>query len=197
MRKGARTKEAIVDAAAQLFSVKGFCGTSIDDLVEAIGMSKGAIYSHFQCKEEIFYAVLEKAGRMIQDKVGPFVNAEEHACDRLLGMIRGHKAYAEDRVFAGGCLILNSAVEVDDVHEGFRGKIGERLTSWRRWVVGLVEKGKAQGQIKKEVDPEELATLIISSLMGAMLQYKTFSDLRFYDQTYRFFESYFASQVRA
>ena len=42
MTKGARTREAIVDTAAQLFSVKGFCGTSIDDLVEAIGMSKGA-----------------------------------------------------------------------------------------------------------------------------------------------------------
>jgi TetR/AcrR family transcriptional repressor of nem operon len=197
MRKGARTREAIVNRAAQLFSVKGFCGTSIDDLVEAIGMSKGAIYSHFQGKEDIFYAVLEKAGRMIQDKVGPFVNAEDHACDRLLAMIKGYRAYAEDRVFDGGCLILNSAVEVDDVHDGFRLKIGERLTSWRRWVVGIVEKGKARGEVKIEVDAEELATLILSSIMGAMVQYKTFSDLRFFDQTYRFFQSYLASQVRA
>ena len=162
-----------------------------------MGLTKGAIYSHFDSKEGLCYAVLEKAGKMIQDKVAPYVASQADACDKLLAMVCGHRSYAEDRVFEGGCIILNLAVEMDDMNEGLREDIAARIRGWRRWIIRIVEEGKKRMEIRDDVDSDELATLIISALQGAMTQFKMFSDLRFYDQTYEFFRRYLDLEVRA
>ncbi len=197
IKRGEKTREIIVDKAAQLFSRKGFYGTSVEDIAQAVGLTKGAIYGHFDSKEDICYAVLEKAGRMIQAKVNPYVRGEANACDQLLAMIRGHRSYAEDRVFEGGCIILNLAVEMDDTNEGLRDDLAARIMALRQWIIRIVEEGKRKGEIRAKVDSDQLATLIMSSLQGAMIQFKMFSDLRFYDQTYEFFQRYLDSEVRA
>ena len=196
-KKGERSREIIVDRAAQLFSRKGFYGTSMEDIAEAVGLTKGAIYSHFGSKEDICYAVLEKAGRMIQGKVSPYVRSQSNACDQLLAMIQGYRSYAEDRVFEGGCIILNLAVEMDDINEGLRNDLAARIMGWRRWIMRIVEEGKGRKEVRDDVDSDQLATLIISSLQGAMIQFKMFSDLKFYDQTYEFFQRYLDLEVRA
>ncbi len=186
-----------MDRAAQLFSRKGFHGTSMEDIAQAAGLTKGAIYSHFDSKEAICYTVLEQAGRMIQDKVSPYVRSQANACDQLLAMIRGYRSYAADRVFEGGCLILNLAIEMDDINEGLKRELAALIMSWRRWIMRIVEEGKRRKEIRDEADSDQLATMIISSLQGAMIQFKIFSDLRFYDQTYEFFQRYLDSEVRA
>jgi AcrR family transcriptional regulator len=53
------TIAAILKAARKLFSARGFDGTSIDDIAAAAGVAKGAVYHHFESKEEIFTQVLE------------------------------------------------------------------------------------------------------------------------------------------
>ncbi|MDY6893204.1 MAG: TetR/AcrR family transcriptional regulator [Chloroflexota bacterium] len=196
-RKGEQSRTLIIAEATQVFSLKGFHATSVDEIARNVGMTKGAIYSHFDSKEGLCYAVLEKAGKMIQDKVGPFVAGETHACDKLLAMIRGHRSYAEDRIFQGGCLILNMSVEMDDMNEGLKEDLADRIRSWRQWIIRIVEEGKKRMEVRDEVDSDELATLIISTIMGAMAQFKMFSDLIFYDQTYTFFQRYLDLEVRA
>jgi AcrR family transcriptional regulator len=57
-RRGA-TIASILKAARKLFSVRGFDATSIDDIAASAGVAKGAVYHHFESKEEIFTQVLE------------------------------------------------------------------------------------------------------------------------------------------
>lgn len=56
-----RTREKILDVSFQLFAQKGYDKTSIQDIVNALGMSKGAIYHHFASKEEILEAIGERS----------------------------------------------------------------------------------------------------------------------------------------
>lgn len=59
-----RTREKILDVSFQLFAKKGYEKTSIQDIVNALGMSKGAIYHHFSSKEEILESIAQrKIGR--------------------------------------------------------------------------------------------------------------------------------------
>ena len=53
-----QTFEQIVVISAKLFKEKGYEKTSVQDIIDAIGMSKGAIYHHFKSKEEILNAVI-------------------------------------------------------------------------------------------------------------------------------------------
>ena len=55
-----QTLEKIVETAAQLFVEKGYEQTSIQDILDVSGLSKGGLYHHFKSKEQIFGAVMEK-----------------------------------------------------------------------------------------------------------------------------------------
>ena len=55
----ARTRQALLDAAAQVFANRGFGGASLDEIAEVAGYTKGAVYSNFGSKDELFLAVLQ------------------------------------------------------------------------------------------------------------------------------------------
>jgi AcrR family transcriptional regulator len=61
------TKTAILSAATELFSTKGFAGTSMSDLAQTLGLSKAAIYHHFEGKETIFETLLQSTYKDLQD----------------------------------------------------------------------------------------------------------------------------------
>ncbi|HEX3813461.1 MAG TPA: TetR/AcrR family transcriptional regulator [Mycobacteriales bacterium] len=59
----AHTREVLLDAAAQVFAQKGFAGASVDDIAETAGFSKGALYSNFASKDELFIELLSNRNR--------------------------------------------------------------------------------------------------------------------------------------
>ncbi|MBI5343155.1 MAG: TetR family transcriptional regulator, partial [Deltaproteobacteria bacterium] len=62
MRKdGSKTREQIIEESLQIFSVKGYFNTSINDILAATGLTKGGLYGHFASKEELWGAAYERA----------------------------------------------------------------------------------------------------------------------------------------
>ena len=80
----ASTREAILETAAELFSTKGFAGTSMADLAENLGLSKAAIYHHFESKESIFQNLLQSTNEELENLINehkelPSSQSEMHA----------------------------------------------------------------------------------------------------------------------
>jgi AcrR family transcriptional regulator len=69
VERGEITREALVGAARLLFGRDGFTSTSLDDIASAAGVTKGALYHHFQNKEELFRAVAESVKRDINTRL--------------------------------------------------------------------------------------------------------------------------------
>lgn len=67
--QGASTRAALVDAARRLFAERGFASTSLDEIVADANVTKGALYHHFQGKEDLFAAVYEEVQREVSDRV--------------------------------------------------------------------------------------------------------------------------------
>ncbi len=59
--KGEETRQNIIDKSLQLFSVKGYFNTSVNDILDTTGLTKGGLYGHFASKEDIWYAVYDEA----------------------------------------------------------------------------------------------------------------------------------------
>ena len=59
--KGVQTRQRIVSKSLQLFSVKGYYHTSVNDILDATGLTKGGLYGHFASKEDIWYAAYDAA----------------------------------------------------------------------------------------------------------------------------------------
>jgi TetR/AcrR family transcriptional regulator, transcriptional repressor for nem operon len=70
---------------------------------------------------------------------------------------------------AGGCPILNTAVEADDGNPVLRAKVVKALRTWTAQLESFVEQGKAEQEIRSDVDSKAVATVLIASLEGALM----------------------------
>lgn len=84
------SRSEIVTAAAECFMRKGYDKTTIDDIADALGATKGRVYHHFRSKSAIFFAVYREAMRYCFDAVEPIVTLPLPASERLRQMCFAH-----------------------------------------------------------------------------------------------------------
>ena len=168
MRKGEQTRQEIIRRAAPLFNQKGYEGTALSDLMEATGLEKGGIYRHFDSKQELAGEAFDHAWKLVMDTRFEGIDDIPHTVDRLRQVLRN---FSERRVgqVAGGCPLLNTAIEADDGNPEMRSKARQALHSWLNRLQSIVEEGQRKGEIRSDVDAAELATLIITTLEGSLM----------------------------
>lgn len=86
--EGART--TILDAAAEVFHRHGFARTTIEDIAEGIGATKGRVYYYFRSKFDIYLAVYEHGMRLVCEAVEPYANGPGTGRERLTAMSKAH-----------------------------------------------------------------------------------------------------------
>jgi TetR/AcrR family transcriptional regulator, transcriptional repressor for nem operon len=168
MTKGERTKREIVRSAAPLFNQKGYEGTSLSDLMEATGLRKGGIYRHFSSKEELAGKAFDYAWEKAVNGRLEGVNEVSGCVDRLKTMISN---FVEKRtgLVAGGCPLLNTAIEADDGNALLRERARKALRDWSGLFRDVVKEGIKKREIDVHTDPRKLPQLIIGSLEGALM----------------------------
>ncbi len=76
----------------------------------------------------------------------------------------------------GGCPLLNTSVEADDAHPALRDRTRQAMSRWRKWIRLTVTQGNTDGEIRPETDGDILATVIISTVEGAVMLSKLYDD---------------------
>jgi TetR/AcrR family transcriptional repressor of nem operon len=167
LTKGELTRQKIVAAAAPIFNERGYEGCSMADLMAATGLKKGGIYRHFSSKEELAAEAFDYTWKAAQK--ARLVNLDENApgIDQLKQLIGNFVEYRSP--VAGGCPILNAAVDSDDGNALLRTRVRKALRSWVGRLQTIVEKAAARGEIRPGVDAKAAATLIVSTLEGAVM----------------------------
>ena len=77
IKEAAVRRNEILDAAEQLFIIKGFDGTSTNDILERVGIARGTIYYHFKSKEEILDAMIERMTEILLKKADQIVGQKD------------------------------------------------------------------------------------------------------------------------
>jgi TetR/AcrR family transcriptional regulator, transcriptional repressor for nem operon len=170
MRKGEQTRREIIRKAASIFNQRGYDGAALSDLMRATGLEKGGIYRHFSSKEalaaEAFdYAWRETFGARIHD-----LDNISNTVDRLKKLVANF--VARRGIIPGGCPLLNTAIDTDDGNSVLRGRARKALRGWGKYLVSMISAGIKAREIRRRVDAKKLATLIISSLEGAVMVYR-------------------------
>lgn len=122
-------KHELVAIAGDLFRLKGYSGTSIDDIAKACGLTKGSLYHHFSGKEELAMAALEHVHQHYRSEI--FALILEHA-DPGPRQLRAFNAAVEEFFVRHphGCLLANLSLEGGDAAEPFRRKIAAFFNEW-------------------------------------------------------------------
>jgi TetR/AcrR family transcriptional repressor of nem operon len=169
MTKAERTRRYIVEKTAPLFNSKGYDGTSLTDLTEATGLTKGALYGNFSGKDEI----AEEAFRYAIAKVKDLVKAELRGLptykQQLTSLLEFYARYVSEPPVPGGCPLLNTAVEADDHRLSMRSVVTQELMSTIGFIAELVEKGIEQGEFQSSINAREIAYLFFCSVEGALM----------------------------
>jgi|SRR5437762_1184528 len=167
MSKGEKTRQRIIAKAARLFNQHGFEGSSMSELMEATGLEKGGIYRHFSTKEELAAEAFDHAWRSAFDDRMRDLDSVPNSVDRLKRFVRN---FVEGRPSVpGGCPLLNTAIDADDGNPVLRDRALKALHSWRTRLASIVSRGIQKNEIRRGIHPKKLATVIISSLEGALM----------------------------
>ena len=174
--KGMQTRRRIVERAAPVFNRQGYVGASLRDLVEATGLEKGGIYNHFGSKEQLALEAYDYSFSQVREGLARSQEGATDAIDRLQRMIGAFAKFARKPAIAGGCPIMNTAIEADDTHPELRARARESMTQWHRLVGRIVKDGKAEGTLRTDIDPYALASTITGALEGALMLARLYDD---------------------
>ena len=180
--KGLKTRQRIVEMAAPVFNRQGFAGASMRDLISATGLEKGGIYNHFGSKEQLALEAYDYALSRVTEGLARSQDGATDALDRLQRMIRAFAQFARKPAIAGGCPIMNTAIEADDTHPELRDRARNSMTQWHRLIGRIVKDGVAAGELAPATDPYALAALLTSSLEGALMLSRLYDDPAYTDR---------------
>ena len=167
MTKGEQTRRKIVEAAAPIFNKCGYEGSSLNDLMEATGLKKGGIYRHFSSKEELAAEAFDYTWDAAWNARLLHVDEKANGIEKLKQLIAN---FVDHRApVAGGCPILNTAIDADDGNPVLRARAAKALRSWLTRLQTIVEQAQERGETRPGVDPKGVATLIVASLEGALM----------------------------
>ncbi|HLN62092.1 MAG TPA: TetR/AcrR family transcriptional regulator [Symbiobacteriaceae bacterium] len=167
-----RRRQAILDAALDVFIGKGYQLATINDIAARSGLSVGAIYRYFAGKGEIMLALVEeRLGRTpelfarLTDKSGSPWERLDRAIDLFTSALRVRYP------LTGRLLLVTLAEAVQDgqVRTGLHKRFGDLVTYLR----GLIEDGIAQGLFRPDVDVMALATLLLCTADGVAIYWVT------------------------
>jgi AcrR family transcriptional regulator len=154
----------LLEAALNVFAENGYRSTRLDDVAEAAGVTKGAIYHYFDTKEELLLSVIDHYQTLAFGRVEDVLHNE-----RLLPSTRIQLLVR--KIFSGGerrsrrllaLLIRGIAHEVPEVHARWLEHGPVRL--WTL-IAGIVEEGKARGEFRADADSDVASRLLVSGLM--------------------------------
>lgn len=172
MRNPEITKEKILRQSGQLFNTQGYKATSLRDITDATGLTKGAIYKHFDNKDELEVETLTHLSQQMFDLVRSRVKEEKTAGAKLRSIFHYFETYISKPPLKGGCPLLNVAIEADDAHPQLRKRAMLILDILCDSIITILNNGMKHGQIKKDTDVNYLSTIIIASLEGAIMMSK-------------------------
>jgi AcrR family transcriptional regulator len=169
MSKAERTRQFIVEKTAPLFNVKGYAGTSLSDMTQATGLTKGSIYGNFANKDEVALAAFAHNWKRVQEVVRTEMDKRTSCQDKLLTFARIYENSLSHVFPEGGCPLLNTAVDADDTHPALREKASSALQDWKKNIVALIQAGVAGKEFRADVDAEQTALTLIALIEGAIM----------------------------
>ncbi len=179
MSKAERTRAFIIEKTAPIFNKKGFAGTSLNDITEATGLTKGSIYGNFANKDEVALAVFDHNWQKLNSTVTAEFAKQKNSKAKLLVYADHYERIFELPFADGGCPVLNTAIEADDTHPELRKKAATAILAWKNRLVTLINEGVANKEFRTEVDAEQLAFTMIAMIEGGIMIGKLLGDNKY------------------
>jgi len=172
-----RTRGRLLQAAFQEIHRSGFRSADLDAILARAGVTKGALYYHFDNKEALGYAVADEviATKVHQKWVQPLRNIE-NPIDVLIRIFQSESLKRED--VQRGCYLLNLSQEMSGLDEGFRRRTARVYKDWHGAMAEALRGGQKRRAVRSDINANETATFLIAAWEGYAVLGKNSQDPR-------------------
>jgi len=164
-------RDQIIEAATERFAVNGFQATGMADVIAASGLSAGAVYRYFRSKDELIAAIVDRvlgeaAGRferLLDERTAPEPAEAVAAVVSMVADIadRGRVDATRLAVQAWAESLRNPAVHT---------VVGNAYRTIRGYFLEVARRAQATGRLPRDADPQALAAVMFSTVIGFLLQ---------------------------
>lgn len=149
----------LIRAAAELFSERGYHGTSMQHLADALGLQRGSLYAHIGSKEELLLEVVNEGAERFLERGERAAGLEAFASVRLRALLVGHIETAIEHLPAA-TVFLN---EWRYLSEAKRGEVQAKRDRYEDLVRKIIEEGITAGEFRRDADVRFAARLVLSA----------------------------------
>jgi len=164
--------EKAIDKAVQVFWQRGYRGTSIQDLVDAMGIQRGSLYAAYGSKAGVFAAAMDRYMSAVSAR-----RLLENSADRPIREVLAD-IFAEIVEVAvrdrrrRGCMITNTAVELSPHEKQVAAKIAGNLNEFEGLLAGRLADAQRKGEVRRDRSPRAMARFLVACLQGLRVMAK-------------------------
>jgi AcrR family transcriptional regulator len=162
-RPNPETREALIASGMALFAERGLDGPSLDDICEHAGFTRGAFYVHFHDREDFLVAVMDRVGSAIVEEL--LAAGSGGLTDAVQRFVAASKAGKYPLMPGGGIRpyqLLDACARSPVLRERYLGLVRDSNSR----ILTLVREGQEAGVLRKDLDPERAATLLMAIVFG-------------------------------
>jgi len=162
------TRNKLLQAAFEEIYRRGFQAASLDTILAKAGVTKGALYHHFPDKAALGYAVVDEVVKgLLLKRWGVLEPPTGDPVTTLQKVLRGRSASLTHREVELGCPLNNLAQEMSPLDQQFRRGVNATFDLWTGAVAKDLERGQAQGTVRRDVDAQKIAAFVVASIEGS------------------------------
>ena len=196
LTKAEKTTKFIIETVAPIFNKKGYAATSMADIVEATGLTKGAIYGNFANKEAIAIAAFHKNINDLLKKVAKHQEESSSPLAKLFLITDFYRNYYEYSISLGGCPILNIGVDAMNQDTELLIQVQNVIHKTQNNIRKLIDLAKVEGEVKETVDSEKFAKFLYARIQGAIFMSQTMQDNSYLLETTDEIDEFIKTQLK-
>ena len=174
------TRERLLETARQLFHSQGYHATGLAQILKESGANSGSLYHFFGGKEDLLIGVLTKYKEGLWPwLLDPIFARVEDPLERVFALLDGYRQMLLRSDFSAGCPIGKLALELDEFHPDATALVADNFKGWREAVRQCLE----ESGLPDDVDPGSLATFVLTTMEGAVMQSRTFRSIEPFDES--------------
>ncbi|RRQ48475.1 TetR/AcrR family transcriptional regulator [Maribacter algicola] len=166
--KAEKTTAYIIETVAPVFNKHGYIGTSMSDLTDATGLTKGAIYGNFENKEALALSAFEHNSKLLLQALDDALNVSGSTMDKLKSLMDFYKKYDVFTLPLGGCPVLNVGIDSQHNNKLLAAAAKETIKEIEGKIALVLENGVNKGEIKIPVSPLQFAKQLFTMIQGAV-----------------------------
>ena len=186
---GKDTRQRIVEAAMELFWLKGYSSTSIADILSRSQVNSGSLYHFFPGKQDVLLAVLEA----YRDGIYPMLlepswAGVEDPIERVFALLGTYRRALIETECEYGCPIGSLALELHEADPIVRQRLAENFTNWVEAVASCFD--AAAKNLPAGTDTRALAEMALNVMEGGVMQSRTYRRIDHFDRAVGQFRAY-------